>query len=149
MDDSIQLISLAIEQSSEGIAIVNLEGSLQYLNDAFAKIHEYSVKELIGKNLSLLHTPQHMPSVKAADKQVKKTGSFKGEIWHVTRSGTEFCTLTHNSLLRNDMGNFKFVDKTKTTSLFQKQHFPDLFKIIGFQFVIILTAGKFICFQNN
>ena len=105
MDDSIQLISLAIEQSSEGIAIANLEGSLQYLNDAFAKIHEYSVKELIGKNLSLLHTPQHMPSVKAADKQVKKTGSFKGEIWHVTRSGTEFCTLTHNSLLRNDMGN--------------------------------------------
>jgi PAS domain S-box-containing protein len=105
MDDRMRLLSLAIEQSNEGMAIVDLDGNLQYLNAAFAKMHEYSVKELIGKNLSIFHTPQHMASVEAANKQVKKTGSFKGEIWHVTRNGTEFSTLTHNSLLRNDIGN--------------------------------------------
>jgi len=105
MDDPVQLLSSAIAQSSEGIAIVDLDGKLKYLNDAFAKMHEYSVKELIGKNLSIFHTLQQMPSVEAANKQLKKTGSFKGEIWHVTCDGTEFPTLMHNSLLRNEIGN--------------------------------------------
>ena len=105
LDDRTQLLSLAVEQSSEGIAVADLDGNLEYLNDAFARMHGYSVKELIGKNLSILHAPQQMPSVEAANRQTKKTGNFKGEIWHVTRNGTEFPTLIHNSLLRNDTGN--------------------------------------------
>ena len=105
LDNRMQLLSLAVEQSSEGIAVVDLDGNLEYLNVAFARMHGYSVKELIGKNLSILHTPQQMPSVEAANRQIKKTGNFKGEIWHVTRNGTEFPTLMHNSLLRDDTGN--------------------------------------------
>ncbi len=105
MDERMRLLSLAVEQSSEGIAVVDLDGNLEYLNVAFARMHEYSVKELIGKNLSIFHTPQQMPSVEAANRQIEKTGNFKGEIWHVTRNGTEFPTLMHNSLLRDDTGN--------------------------------------------
>ena len=105
LDDRMQLLLLAVEQSSEGMAVVDLDGALEYLNDAFARMHGYSAKELIGKNLSILHTPQQMPSVEAANRQIKKTGNFKGEIWHVTRNGTEFPTLMHNSLLRDDTGN--------------------------------------------
>ena len=105
LDKRLQLLSVAIEQSSEGIAIVDLGGNLEYLNDAFAKMHGYSTEELIGKNLSIFHTPQQMPSAEAANKQTKETGNFKGEIWHVTRNGTEFPTLMHNSLLRDDIGN--------------------------------------------
>ena len=105
MDFQMQLLSSAVEQSSEGIGIINMDGSLKYLNDALAKMHEYSVKELIGKNRSIFHTLQQMSSVEAANRQTKKTGSFKGEIWNVTRNGTEFPTLMHNSLLRNEIGN--------------------------------------------
>lgn len=105
LDKRLQLLSLAIEQSSEGIAVVDLDGNLEYLNVAFARMHGYSVKELIGKNLSIFHTPPQMPSVEAANRQIKKTGNFKGEIWHVTCNGTEFPTLMHNSLLRDDIGN--------------------------------------------
>jgi PAS domain S-box-containing protein len=100
-----QLFLLAIEQSSEGIAVSNLDGNLEYLNDAFAKMHGYSIEKLIGKNFSIFHTPEQMPSVEAANLELKQTGEFKGEIWHVTRDGIEFPTFMHNSLVRNNNGN--------------------------------------------
>jgi PAS domain S-box-containing protein len=98
------LLSLAIEQSSEGIAVTDLNGKLKYLNEAFAKMHGYSPEELVGKNLSIFHSPQQMPSVKAANQKLKTTGVFKGEIWHLGRDSTEFPTLMHNSLVRDNKG---------------------------------------------
>jgi len=77
LDDRMQLLSLAVEQSSEGIAVVDLDGALEYLNDAFARMHGYSVKELIGKNLSIFHTPQQMPSVEVANRQKNQFGRAK------------------------------------------------------------------------
>jgi len=99
------LLSLAIEQSSEGIAIVDLDGNLEYLNSAFAELHGYTPIELLGKNLSIFHTPEQMPSVKAANRQLKNTGVFKGEVWHARRNGTTFQVMMHNSLVLNADGN--------------------------------------------
>lgn len=105
LDKKLRLLSLAVEQSSEGIAVVDLDGNLEYLNDAFAKMHGYSPDELMGKHLAIFHTPEQMPSVDAANQQIKETGKFNGEIWHVTVSGKVFPTLMHNSLLKDETGN--------------------------------------------
>ena len=99
-----RFLSLAIEQSSEGMAVVDMDGNLEYLNDAFAQMHGYSAEELIGKNLSIFHTPEQMPSVEAANRQLQETGSFQGVIWHVRRGGGTFPTLMHNSLIQDHAG---------------------------------------------
>ena len=67
-------------------------------------MHGYSPEKLLGKNLSIFHTPKQMPPVKEANQQTKETGSFKGEIWHVRRDGTEFPTLMNNSLIKDNNG---------------------------------------------
>ena len=105
LKERIHILSLAIEQSSEGIAIVDLDGNLRYVNKAFAHMHGNSPEEILGKNLSIFHTPEQMPSVEAANRQIKETGDFKGEIWHVRRDGHIFPTMMHNSLVRDDQGN--------------------------------------------
>ncbi|MGB6012816.1 MAG: PAS domain S-box protein [Desulfobacterales bacterium] len=102
LEERLHFLSLAVEQSSEGIAISDLEGNLEYVNNAFAYKHGYSPDELIGKNLSIFHTLQQMPSVKQANKQIKKTGAFKGEIWHLRHDGTLFPGLMHNSLIKDE-----------------------------------------------
>jgi PAS domain S-box-containing protein len=96
---------LAIEQSAEGFALSDLDGYLEYVNPSFAKIHGYSPEELMGKHLSVFHTAGQIPSVESANKQIRETGSFKGEICHVTRDGIEFPTLMYNSLVRDTKGN--------------------------------------------
>ena len=53
-DRHLKLVSLAVDQSSEGIAVSGLDGNLQYLNNAFAEMHGYSPEEIIGKNQSMM-----------------------------------------------------------------------------------------------
>ena len=103
--DRLVLLSLAIEQSSEGIAVVDLKGQIQFSNDAFARMHGYRPDEFYGRHLSIFHTPEQMPAVEAANRQIRETGDFKGEIEHVRRNGTVFPALMHNSILKDGAGN--------------------------------------------
>jgi PAS domain S-box-containing protein len=103
-EERLHLLSAAIEQSSEGIAMSDLEGNLIFVNDAFAAMHGYVPQDLLGKHLSVFHTPEQMASVEAANHQIQETGEFSGEIWHAQRDGTVFPTLMHNSLLRDEAG---------------------------------------------
>ena len=104
-EEKLRLLSSSVEQSSEGIGIADMEGNILSVNNAFASMHGYASEELAGKHLSIFHTPEQMPAVKAANRQVRETGEFNGEIWHARRDGTVFPTLMHNSLLRNEAGN--------------------------------------------
>lgn len=104
IEDQLRLLSSAVEQSSEGIAVSNLKGSLLFLNNAFAAMHGYKPEELLGRNLSVFHTPEQMAAVDSANRQIRKEGWFKGEIWNVKIDGTVFPTLMNNSLLKDGNG---------------------------------------------
>lgn len=103
-DDRLTLLSSVVEQSSEGIAVVDLDGRLTYLNSAFAAMHGYTPDELVGKHLSIFHAPDQLPTVDAANEQIRREGSFIGEVWHMKRDGGTFPTLMHNTLLRDNKG---------------------------------------------
>lgn len=105
MEERLRLLSSALEQSSDGIAVTDLEGNLLFVNNAFATMHGYAAEELVGRHLSLFHATEQMPSVEAANRQMQNTGEFSGEIWHVRRGGMVFPALMHNSLLRDEAGN--------------------------------------------
>ena len=45
-DKQLKLLTLAVDQSSEGIAVSDLDGNLEYINNAFAEMHGYSPEEL-------------------------------------------------------------------------------------------------------
>lgn len=104
-EEKLHLLSMAVEQSTEGIALVNLEGNILSINNAFAAMHGYKPEEVIGKNLSIFHNDEQMPSVEAVNRQVTETGDFNGEIWHIRRDGLVFPTWMHNSLLRDASGH--------------------------------------------
>ncbi|HOW69160.1 MAG TPA: PAS domain S-box protein [Phycisphaerae bacterium] len=99
-----RLLSLAIEQTSEGIAIADLERRLLFVNQAFALAHGYTPQEVVGKQIAIFHTPEQMPVVLAANKEADRTGSFKGEVWHVRRDGTPFPAYMDVRFLRDDSG---------------------------------------------
>jgi PAS domain S-box-containing protein len=96
---------MAVEQSTEGIAIADMAGNILSINNAFAAMHGYTPEELIGKHLSIFHKTEQMPSVEAVNRQIRETGEFNGEIWHVRRNGTVFPAWMHISLLRDASGH--------------------------------------------
>jgi PAS domain S-box-containing protein len=98
------LLGAAVEQSSEGLAVVDLSGKLLFLNKAFAEMHGATPEDLVGHHLSVFHSEEQMPSVEAANRQLLDHGQFSGEIWHTRRDGTTFPGLMHNSLLRDSSG---------------------------------------------
>jgi two-component system, cell cycle sensor histidine kinase and response regulator CckA len=104
-DEELRRLTSAVEQSTEGISLVDTAGKVIYANEAFAEMHGYSVDELMGKSTSVFYSPGQLTSVKAADRSIEETGEFSGEIRHVHRDGTEFPTLTQNSLFRDGTGD--------------------------------------------
>jgi PAS domain S-box-containing protein len=105
INERMSLLSTVVEQTTEGIAVADISGNLIYSNNTFANMHGYEPGELIGENLTVLHSPGHLKSVEAANRQLKAEGRFQGEIWHMRRDGTVFPARMANSLLKDDSGN--------------------------------------------
>lgn len=103
-EESLRLLSRAVGQSAEGVAVADPDGIVRFANESFARMHGLTPDEVVGRHVSVFHTPDQMQSVGAAMEQVRKAGSFTGEIWHARRDGTVFPTLMRVSLLRDDGG---------------------------------------------
>ena len=89
-----------------GCAIARVDGTLRYVNAAFAEAHGYQPEELIGKNLSVFHTGEQMQAVIAANERLRRTGTPTiVELGHVHRDGTEFPMLMSGITLKDDKGH--------------------------------------------
>lgn len=98
------IMTMVIMQSTEGVAVTDLKGNLRYVNKAFASIHGYNPENLIGKHLSIFHSPDQLSAVRKANKHLMKTGYFAGEIWHRRKNGSVFPTLMQNTILKDKTG---------------------------------------------
>ena len=99
-------LSFAVDQSFDGIGIVDLDYKIIYLNPAWAKMHGYdSVEELIGKSIDIFHYQEQIEKYLKPFKQiVKEKGKNAGQMKHVRKDGTPFLALMTTTLLRDDQG---------------------------------------------
>lgn len=99
-----QFLASAVEQSSEGMAIADLEGKLMYVNPSWVEMHGYdSGEELLGKSLTIFHNKEQLnKDVKPFNQIVKKKGTYTGEVGHVQKDGTPFPTLMTTTLLKDE-----------------------------------------------
>ena len=103
-EEQLRMLSSAVEQSNEGVAVLSLEGTVLFLNEAFARMHEHRVTDLVGKHYSVFHKPEQMGGASTAVRQIIETGEYYGELWHVRRCGAVFPTQMQCSLLRDPQG---------------------------------------------
>jgi PAS domain S-box-containing protein len=84
-------LKIAVEQSADGIALVDLDGHISFVNGTWARMHGYSVDELIGRHLGIFHTKEQLEAeVNPFIEQLQKTGSGEREIGHARKDGTTF-----------------------------------------------------------
>jgi len=105
-DELCQFLSSAVEQSSEGIGIADLNHKIIYVNSAWAEMHGYdSPEELIGKSISIFHNQEQMEkAVKPFIQVVYAKGQNSGEMDHIRKDGMPFPTKMTTTLLKNTQG---------------------------------------------
>lgn len=96
-----------------GSAISDLDGNFIYVNEAFAQMHGYTLKELTGKNMAFLHTKEQTKKVKKLQEQLKTEGMYTAEeVWHKRKDNTVFPTLMSGTLIKDEKGTPLFMGIT-------------------------------------
>jgi PAS domain S-box-containing protein len=103
-EEKVAQLSQIVEQTGAGIAVIEPDGTILYLNSAFAGAHGYGPDELIGKHVTIFHNEEQIPEVLKINKRIERLGEFSGEVWHTRRDGSVFPTWMHNSKLLDKDG---------------------------------------------
>jgi PAS domain S-box-containing protein len=74
VEEDINVLAQGIEQSAEGVVIMNTKGQIQYLNSSYEKMSGYNRDELIGKSITDVPT-------------VLKPGDKEGSLWDTVLHG--------------------------------------------------------------
>jgi len=103
----VRRLSYVVEQSLDGTAVANLDGTIEFVNPVWASMHGYTPEELIGQPLSIFHTPEQLANeTEPLNQQVMETGqAARAEVGHVHKDGFTFPTLMTVGLLRDRNGD--------------------------------------------
>ena len=91
VEETIQKLSVAVEQSPESIFITDRNGNIEYVNAAFEKTTGYTIHEVKGQNPRLLQSGK-TPKATYHDLWAALTQSrvWKGEFINKRKDGTEY-----------------------------------------------------------
>ncbi len=96
-----------------GTGIADLQGTILYINESFARIHGYTPAEVVGQNLALFHTERQMVAVAKENELLLTKGRFGPvELGHVHRDGREFAMLMTGIAIRDDYGEPSYIAAT-------------------------------------
>ncbi len=110
------------DRAAYGAAISTLDGNLVYVNETFAGMHGYTIEELTGKHITVLHSEHQMKLVEGLISQLVENGSFAGEeVWHKRKDGTVFPTLMTGIVVADREGNPLYLAATAIDVAQRKQ----------------------------
>ncbi len=101
----LERLALAVEQTADGVAIADLEGNLQFANQAWAAMHGYSGDEILGQSLAMFHTEEQLKNeVLPFNEKAMEKGQHEGEVGHMHRDGTIFPTHMTTTVIKDEDG---------------------------------------------
>lgn len=98
------VLSFAVEQSLDGMAVADLEFRLLYVNKAFARMHGYRPEDMLGLPMARLcdrgQTEEHEHRIR----QIQQLGSWEGEASHLRKDGTSFVVYVSVTSVKGEQG---------------------------------------------
>lgn len=90
-EEKLRELSQAVEQSPNIIVVTDLEGNIQYVNAALAKITGYAPAEVIGANMRALRSGKTPPATYRELWQTLRAGEiWQGEFINRRKDGSEY-----------------------------------------------------------
>lgn len=99
-------LAMAIEHADEGIVIFELNGTIRFINTAWATMHGYETSsELLGKNIAAFYTPEQFKStVTPLIQGATRKGMLHGKAEHIRKDRTTFPASVKMTLIKEHTG---------------------------------------------
>jgi len=96
-----------------GVAIADIDGTIQYVNEYYASVHGYSVNEVIGKNISIFYNEEQVEkAIELRNMLIKGDISGAREVWHIHKDGHVFPMMMSGVLIKDNEGKPLYVAVT-------------------------------------
>jgi len=121
-EEQLLKLSMAVEQSPASIVITNLEGEIEYVNEAFVRVTGYSREEAQGQNPRLLQSGNTSPAVYLELWETLLQGNiWRGEFQNQRKDGSTYSELATIAPVRQENGEITHYVAIKLDNTAQKQ----------------------------
>ncbi|MCP5494844.1 MAG: EAL domain-containing protein [Leptospiraceae bacterium] len=104
-DEGIIVANTIFENAIEGVMITDINGTIQYVNQAFTTTTGYLPGEVLGQKPNILKSGHHEPEFfKNLWDSILTKGKWYGEIWNRRKNGEAFPELLSISSISNPNG---------------------------------------------
>ena len=93
--------SQALQQSLDGIVICDMDGQIEFVNQAWATMHGYDTNELVGKHLHIFMKPPQQSTYSQFFEYLKEKKGFMRDDEHLSKDGKHFSVRMTASILKD------------------------------------------------
>ncbi len=105
MEEQLQKLSCAIEQSPNIVIITDKDGNIQYVNPKFLQLTGYTLDEVMGKNPRILKSDKTPPDeFKRLWETITSGREWRGEFINKKKNGELYWEVAHISPVKNPEG---------------------------------------------
>ena len=126
-------LAQAIDQVQDSVVIADVDGTIQFINQAFEKNTGYTVDEAIGMNVRLLKSGQHDHSFYLEMWKILLNGkTWSGRLINKKKDGTLFTEEATISPVRDSFGvtmNYVAVKRDITEEIEKEEHYRQVQKM--------------------
>jgi two-component system cell cycle sensor histidine kinase/response regulator CckA len=100
-EQEINLLAHTLRSVGECVSITDMADNICFVNEAFRKTYGFEDHELIGKNISVVRSPNNPPEITREILPATLRGGWRGELLNRRKDGSEFRIYLSTSLVRD------------------------------------------------
>lgn len=102
VENDLNIFKSISDKVNYGISILDMDGNIIYVNEAFSQLHGYSVDELLGNHFLIFYNEGQVPHLKRLlDNLLNSDGCMDEEVWHMRKNGSIFPAILECDLILN------------------------------------------------
>ena len=101
--------AVLLDVATDAILLRSLEGTILYCNQSAERMYGWTAQEAIGKAADKLLFKEITPELMEAMQEVKRSGSWQGELKKVTKQGRDITVASRWTLVSDEAGNPKSI----------------------------------------
>ncbi len=98
------LLTHAIRCISECVSITDMDNKIIFVNKAFLKTYQYEEHELLGKDISMVRSPDNNAELVEVILPSTLEGGWQGELLNRKKDGTDFYVFVSTSIIKDYSG---------------------------------------------